>query len=412
MSKIMISTIISNDLGPIMRMMPIAKLLRDSGHEVMFCNRAWAPSKVIEENGFKNYPIAPNRQPEIWPDEITPEIWNGSQGMSTEGFLDLAYIRDLVGTYIQLFDEVRPDLVVDTWNQASCIAARFKKIPLVTINQADLHPQGNGLIWWKNPPENLPDPMPVINKLLLELELEPITKKPEELLVGDLDLVVGIPETDPLPASADVHYVGSLQEVSKSGELPEKVLKLTSNKPLIWVYPGNPRYGDEPFVADSIVILRAAVSELGKMDLNVVLSTGHQPMPKEISNLPDNFIYEPFVPGFAMAERAELFIHHGGHGSTLTGLAAGTPAIIIPTYSERESNARRVVKLGAGEMVLPYEDENHEKYISLDEFNNKVTQVLENDSYRRKAREVAEKMKQYGGPSLAVKLIEDFIQAV
>ena len=51
-------------------------------------------------------------------------------------------------------------------------------------------------------------------------------------------------------------------------------------------------------------------------------------------------------------------IHRGGHGSTLTALAAGTPALIFPTYSERESNARRVVALDAGSVLFPKEPDS------------------------------------------------------
>jgi UDP:flavonoid glycosyltransferase YjiC (YdhE family) len=31
-----------------------------------------------------------------------------------------------------------------------------------------------------------------------------------------------------------------------------------------------------------------------------------------------------------MAERCDLMMHHGGHSSVMTGLAGGTPAVIIP----------------------------------------------------------------------------------
>jgi len=410
MAKVLISTIVSNDLGPIMRMLPIANILRDSGHEVIFCNHSWAPSKIIKENGFQNYPIKPTRSPEVWPEVFTPEVWNGNQGMSYEGFLDLEYVRDLVNTYVSLLNAIKPDIVIDTWNQASCMAAKFKQIPLVTINQADLHPEGNGLIWWKEPPDDLPNPIPVINQVLSELDLPQLGKKVEELYLGDLVLVVGTPETDPLPKTANVTYIGSLQQVSRKEELPENIQQFPKDKPLIWVYSGNPRYGNNPSIADSIVIIRAAVAVLGKEDIRVVLSTGHQPLPEEFSKLPTNFYFEKFVPGFAMAKRADLFVHHGGHGSTLTGLSAGTPALIIPTYSERESNARRVAQLGAGEFVLPLEGNNKEKQISFDEFRDKKTVILEDKSYKKNAQLIAQKMSRYSGPELAAQLIQNFME--
>jgi len=62
--------------------------------------------------------------------------------------------------------------------------------------------------------------------------------------------------------------------------------------------------------------------------------------------------HAPYLPGRAMAERCDLIVHHGGHSSVMTGLSVGTPAVIIPTITERESNARRLAALGAGEIVM------------------------------------------------------------
>ena len=70
---------------------------------------------------------------------------------------------------------------------------------------------------------------------------------------------------------------------------------------------------------------------------NAVVGAGHQLLPRP---LPANFRPPGYAPGQALDRRADVMIHHGGHGSTLTALAAGTPALIIPTYSERQSNAR------------------------------------------------------------------------
>lgn len=42
-----------------------------------------------------------------------------------------------------------------------------------------------------------------------------------------------------------------------------------------------------------------------------------------------------------------------GHSSVMTGLMAGMPAVIIPIITDRESNARRIAVLGAGEVVIP-----------------------------------------------------------
>ena len=109
-----------------------------------------------------------------------------------------------------------------------------------------------------------------------------------------------------------------------------------------------------------------------------------------------------------MAERCDLMVHHGGHSSVMTGLSAGTPAVIVPTITERESNARRLAALGAGEIVLPVDGADGEKHIDLAEFNAKVHRVLIDPGYRSSARRVAESMRQFGGAHEAADRIERF----
>jgi len=99
-------------------------------------------------------------------------------------------------------------------------------------------------------------------------------------------------------------------------------------------------------------------------------------------------------------------VHHGGHSSVMTGLSVGTPAVIIPTITERESNARRLAALGAGEIVMPVDGADGEKHIDVADFGSKVDRVLNEPSYRRSARRVAESMRQFGGAPDAADRIE------
>ncbi len=99
-------------------------------------------------------------------------------------------------------------------------------------------------------------------------------------------------------------------------------------------------------------------------------------------------------------------VHHGGHGSVMMSLLAATPALIIPTIMERESNARRVMAVGAGEIVLPTNGDDGEKRIDLGDFSAKAQRVLTQPSYRQSARRVAESMGKLGGIREAADRIE------
>jgi UDP:flavonoid glycosyltransferase YjiC (YdhE family) len=83
--------------------------------------------------------------------------------------------------------------------------------------------------------------------------------------------------------------------------------------------------------------------------------------------------------------------------------------VIIPTISERESNARRLAALGAGEIVMPLDAVHGEKHIDVAEFSAKVHRVLNEPAYRRSARSVAESMRQLGGAREAADRIERLV---
>ena len=156
---------------------------------------------------------------------------------------------------------------------------------------------------------------------------------------------------------------------------------------------------------------REPVEALQNESVQVVFTTGHHSLPRRFLPLPPNFHHETYVPGVAMAERSELLIHHGGYGSCQTGLYTGKPALVIPTYSERESNARRIADQGAGDYVLPKSDvTGRKKQVSAEEVRTKVFNILKDSSFAENAKRIRERMKTYGGASEAASLIEGFVQ--
>ena len=447
MAKFLFTTLPSNDLGLLVRTLPVAHHLAARGHRVAFCNPAQAPSRLIAEAGFDNllpgHPLyhllaaTPNARGLVaalrsgrreygglhrflsglipaLPTRLagsTSEIWDMGHLAALSGMLNQGFVRASCQGLMALIAQFQPDVVVDAWNPLACMAARASGTPLATIIQADMHPLSRGFIWWKDRPPDLPTPVPVLNRVLAELGLPPVDKT-EDLCVGDLTLVVGMPETDPLPGGADVTYVGPILWQKPGAELPAWFDELSSHRPLIWVYSGNPRYFPVPTPVDSAVVLEATIAalaadEAGGWRPQVVLTTGHHALPRELGTLPANFRYEPWVPGLAMARRSDLLIHHGGYGSCQTGLATGTPAVIIPTYSERESNARRVAAAGAGALVLPEEQPRARKQVTAEELRATVQRVLHDPAYTLAAQAISKKLQAYGGAQQAASLVEE-----
>jgi UDP:flavonoid glycosyltransferase YjiC (YdhE family) len=280
----------------------------------------------------------------------------------------------------------------------------------VTIIQADLHPTNKGFIWWKEAPRDIPSPVSVLNVVLAEYAMDPISDA-TELLVGDLTLCAGTPDTDPVPEASDVVHLGPMFIPQMDAELPAWVDDFAAGRPLIWVYCGNPRYVAPGFPGptDSIVIMRAAIEGLAGEDLSVLLTAGFQERPEELPPLPDNFREAAYLPGLSLARRCDLMVHHGGHGSCMTSAFSGTPALIVPTYSERESNARRLADLGAAGMHVPGVDETGEKHVDGAEFARTVQAMLAEPSYRRQAEALSARMKPSAGAAGIAQRIEELL---
>jgi UDP:flavonoid glycosyltransferase YjiC (YdhE family) len=439
MSRYLFTVLPTNDLGLLTRSLPIARELQRHGHEVAFCHPAAAPRKLIAQAGFENrlpnrplYRIAGGHfsagnlarlfsspymvrdsRTLIWSVKhvirnSTAETWTTDHFRYLRGVANESLLRGLVEGMLEVMAAFQPDVVVDFWNEAACLAARACGKPLVAVMQADQHPRSQGFIWWRQPPPGLPGcPIAGANAILADHGAAPI-RSFDELCVGDLTLVLGTPETDPLPPDAGVTYVGPVLWEREDEPLPDRLADLDRERPVIWLYPGKLLYmpgASTPF--DSAVVLEACKEALGDQDVQVVLTTGHQDLPRRFLPLPANFRYEPYVPGLAMAARSDLLIHHGGYGSCQTGLYTGTPALIIPTYSERESNARRVAAQGAGEFVLPSSDATGKnKRADAGEVREKALRILSDPSYRDNAVRLRERLRTYGGAAEAARLIE------
>jgi UDP:flavonoid glycosyltransferase YjiC (YdhE family) len=408
-AKFLFTMMPANTLGLPTCLVPIARALADRGHDVAMFNPAPAPAKLIGDAGLTNLRRVLRRSrlvPGFNPAQVS-SAWDVEQELAgTYG--DEHYTRVATLFYVDLIQRWAPDVVVDSFGLVACLAARILKVPLVSVLQGVYHPASNGYVWWKGErPNGMPSAAPVINQVAAEHGVAPV-KRAVDLLTGDLCLIVGTPETDPLPATARVTYVGPIVWQPSNAMLPDWVAALSHDRPLIWVYPGNPRHDSAPTPIDSIVVSRTAIAALGDMPVEVVLTTGYQELPKELGTLPSNFHHADYLPGLAMAKRCDLMVHHGGHWSVMTGFFTGTPAVIIPTITERESNARRVVALGAGEIVIPVDGADGEKHIDVAEFAAKVRRVLNEPDYLRSAQRIAESMRRFGGAQEAADQIECF----
>jgi UDP:flavonoid glycosyltransferase YjiC (YdhE family) len=404
--RFLFTSLFSNDLGLLTSSLPIATALQDRGHVVAACNPLRAPGALIAEAGLKNLPIRQVR-PKVYAPS-TPEVWNIDHFAALTGMLDERFVQKVCQLFLNTIDLYRPDVVVDSWNPCACIAARVRNVPVVTLIHSYVHPLSQGFIWWRPSPPNIPTPLEVVNRVLTEYALKPV-QRVADLYVGDLTLVHGTAATDPLPPEAQITYTGAILWQKNSARLPLEVERFSARRPVIWVYTGNPQYGPIPSWADSAVVLRTCIAALANTPVRVVVTTGFHSLPQSVGQLPDNFMYIPYVAGLEMAKHSALLIHHGGYNSCQLGLLTGTPSLVLPTFSEREGNARRVARLGAGEFLIPTIDERGQKHVPIEQFSQAVWNILDQEMYVERARASGELLCAGRGPQQTADLLEQFI---
>lgn len=406
MARFLFTMILTDDIGVPTRCLPIALELARRGHTVAFCNPREAPAKLIEGAGLQNLPLDMSARPSAF-SPPTPDVWNFDHFLSVRGYVDEHFVRARVGAFMDLVQRFEADVVVDSWEPTACVAARACGRRLVTIIQADIHPTNMGFLWWKERPHDVPSPVAAFNAVLLDHGLARIATA-SELVVGDLTLCAGTPETDPVPDAPDVVHLGPMFSPQTRAPLPSWIDEFAEDRPLVAVYGGKPRYfgASVPSFADSIVVLQAAYAGLADQDVRVIVMGGYQAKSDELPPRPGNFREADFLPGLSLAKRSDLLVHHGGHSSCMTAAFAGTPALIVPTFSERESNARRLANLGVANLLMPAADTSGAKRVNSTAFRDAVRVMLTEESHRKNAEALARRMADYAGPERVTQIAQ------
>jgi UDP:flavonoid glycosyltransferase YjiC (YdhE family) len=393
--RVVCSSIPSNDLGLPSRLLPVAQELRSRGHEVAFSNPAPVPAELIARAGFANlpWPIPRVPPPSV---TLTPPIVDVDHLLMV-GFADPSNTANQIENWKLVIREWEADVVLDSFGPAGCTAARLLDIPYVQVLQADFHPDSR-FTWWL-PPQQAPSPVASFNAVL-EAAGHPPVDRAARLLLGTATVVVGAPSTDPVP-DPTLPHAGALIWEDPHSRLPDS-LPPPGERPLVFLYGGN-TYGR---TTGPGVVVESAIQALGGLNIDVVIGTGNQDIPEP---LPRNVSAFRYVSGPAMARRADVMIHLGGHSSTMTALATGTPALVVPTYSERESNARRVANLGSSLCLTPQGTLLTGMTINAEQVAAAVNSLINDPSYRDAAQAVSEELCALGGARGVADVVESII---
>ena len=376
--RVLVSTTAgAGHLGPIV---PFARALVDAGHEVV----ATAPASFaasIEKAGFTHAPFA-----DVPPDELAavfarlPGLSNRDANalVMTEVFGRIDARAALPGVQA-LVDRWRPDLVLrDSAEFASYVVADIEGIPHVTVGVSLESFEGESLDALEVPLADLGARGGVAGlRSATRLSLLP------PAFDGAAALVAGTTKRfrDAAPAAS-------------GAALPD--WWPGSSDPLVYVTFGS--------VAASLglfpMLYQGVMAAVADLPVRVLMTLGEAGDPEALGPLPANVHVERWWPQADVMPHASALVGHGGTGTTLAGLAAGVPQVVVPLFADQPYNAERVEAVNAGVALQGGP-------AAIGGLGAALQQVLDGDWYRAGAKRMAEQISRLPPASEAVPLLEE-----
>ncbi len=318
-------------------------------------------------------------------------------------------IKQCIEAELDLFERVKPDLVLSDFRLTVSTSCEIAKIPMAMIMNGS----------WTNhysvpirAPEHLAmtrilgkrvaNALAPLAKWLILVHGNmgfnryrrehglPLRRNIYDTWRGDLNLMVDIPDYAPttnLPP--DYHYIGPIVW-EPAIEVPGWLEHLSPDKPTIYFTMGSTGYAR---------FFDQAIEIFGNTKYQCIMTTAGM---TKIANAPGNFHIVDYAPGSAIMMKCDVVVCQGGNGTIYQAMSHGVPIIGIPTMHDQEFNLDRVESLGVGIQLS-------ELKFQPSHLKAAVEEILKNKDYRNNALHYKDLLSEYNGPSTGAELIASFL---
>lgn len=138
------------------------------------------------------------------------------------------------------------------------------------------------------------------------------------------------------------------------------------------------------------------IKALREGNVKVIMSVGEKTDISDLGKIPNNFQIKHKVDQIKVLKNSDVFLTHCGMNSVNESLYYGVPMVLFPQHSEQGLVAKRTAELGAG-LMLKGNKPNHIKAA--------IEQILNDDTYKENANEIATSFKVAGGAKKAADTI-------
>ena len=369
-------------LGPLA---PFAHACLAAGHDVLVAAQGRHRANV-ERAGLPFAPLGDLRDEDWMPllADYAQLIFEDSNARMVGAFFGRLDTAATLPSLRRLAADWRPGVIVrESWEYASVLVAEAEGIPIARVGLGLAAVEERSIGWVA----------PALDAARAELGL-PADPAGDRLR--------GIPYLTTLPAELEDPAFGLPPVVHRfryGAPAPPAPLPDPwpgTGGPLVYLTFGSVTAGDHlPFYP---ALYRAAIDALGPLPVRLLVTIGEPRDPGELGPLPANVRVEHWVAQETVLPHAAAMVCHGGHGSTLGGLAHGVPLLVLPLFSvDQFVNAAAVARAGAG---LAIDDEASRAgplelpdAAALGRLAPAVERVLGDARYRQRARGIADAMR-------------------
>lgn len=322
MARVLLAWELGDGFGHVTRLVPIARRLRQAGHECVFAMRGLDNAHtVLASEGFRLIQ-APYAVPRPLP--------GGSGGMQSfgdilaaVGFADPRRLDALASGWRSLYDLLDVRLVVADYAPGACVAA-YGRLPVVNIGDGFVLPPGHldHMPPFRDKPPAVPEESLVAAVQAVQRRHgRPVPPNLPAVLAGAGQFVVTLPELDFYGASRREPALGPLLP------LPAPLDEEPQEDYFGYLSLGYPHTRK---VLDGL----AASGRRGRIYLRD--ATPAQMQEYRAKGLD---IHDRPQPMREAVGRAAVVVHHGGVGTVETVLALGRPHLLVPRHQEQRGNA-------------------------------------------------------------------------
>ncbi len=172
---------------------------------------------------------------------------------------------------------------------------------------------------------------------------------------------------------------------------PELAAFLKASPKPVYIGFGSMTSGD---MGETLGIVLEAIEKSG---VRAVIATGWGDV--EIPKRKNIFVVD-YVPHSWLFQHVAAVVHHGGAGTTASGILAGKPSLIVPFGGDQPFWAMRVRMLGLGPKPIRREK------LTATKLAKGLHNLVTVKTYRVAAREVGERLRSENGTAIAANIIE------